>query len=140
MPRRSHGAIDVRCEPRLDRSAQAALIESIDDHVRGFLMFGKDEPESLQIECEGDRAMTFVHVTRDSRDASLKKSWNCTADSSPSASATRWFAIRFTTISSTRIPRRRRGGALRPSRRFATRTNPRVWSDSAKRSACSSTF
>jgi len=50
---------------RLDRAAQAALIESIDDHVRGFLMFGKAEPESLKVECEGDRAMAFVHVTRD---------------------------------------------------------------------------
>jgi hypothetical protein len=50
---------------RLDRAAQAALTESIDDHVRGFLMFGKTEPDVLRVECEGDRAMTFVHVTRD---------------------------------------------------------------------------
>jgi hypothetical protein len=50
---------------RLDRAAQAELCESVDDHVRGFLSFGKIEPETLRIECEGDRAMTFVHVTRD---------------------------------------------------------------------------
>jgi len=50
---------------RLDRAAQAGLVEAIDDHVRGFLMFAKVEPETLRTECEGDRTMTFVHVTRD---------------------------------------------------------------------------
>jgi hypothetical protein len=50
---------------RLDRAAQAALIEAVDDHVRGYLMFGKAEPETLRVECESDRALTFVHVTRD---------------------------------------------------------------------------
>jgi hypothetical protein len=50
---------------RLDRAAQTALIESVDDHVRGFLMLAKLEPATLRVECEGDRAMTFVHVTRD---------------------------------------------------------------------------
>jgi hypothetical protein len=50
---------------RLDRAAQAALVESVDDHVRGFLMLGKLEPDALRVECESDRAMTFVHVTRD---------------------------------------------------------------------------
>lgn len=51
---------------RLDRSAQARLAEAIDDHVRSFLALAKDEPATLRIECEGDRGLTFVHVTRDS--------------------------------------------------------------------------
>lgn len=50
---------------RLDRASQAVLIEAVEDHVRGFLMFGKAEPETLRVECETDRSMTFVHVTRD---------------------------------------------------------------------------
>ena len=51
---------------RLDRTAQARLAEVIDDHVRSFLALAKDEPVTLRIECEGDRGLTFVHVTRDS--------------------------------------------------------------------------
>jgi len=50
---------------RLDRSAQAALCEAVDDHVQGFCSLGKLVPETLRVDCEGDRAMTFVHVTRD---------------------------------------------------------------------------
>src|SRR5215469_4324322 len=50
---------------RLDRNAQSAVAEAVDDHVRSFLALSKDEPEVLRIECEGDRSMTFVHITRD---------------------------------------------------------------------------
>jgi hypothetical protein len=50
---------------RLDRAAQSALAGEIDDHVRGFLMLDKDEPISVRVECDGDRSMSFVHVTRD---------------------------------------------------------------------------
>jgi hypothetical protein len=50
---------------RLDRRTQAAVVEALDDHVASFLVLGKDEPETLRVECESDRGMTFVHVTRD---------------------------------------------------------------------------
>jgi hypothetical protein len=50
---------------RLDRAAQAALVDTIEEHVRGFLNLTQDEPRVLRVECEGDRSMTFVHVTRD---------------------------------------------------------------------------
>ena len=50
---------------RLDRAAQSALAEAVEDHVRSFLVLAKDEPETLVIECEGDRTTTFVHLTRD---------------------------------------------------------------------------
>ncbi len=50
---------------RLERAAQASLAEAVEDHVGGFLMLSKDEPEILRVECEGDRALTFAHVTRD---------------------------------------------------------------------------
>lgn len=50
---------------RLDRAAQGAFAEAIDDHVRSFLALAKEEPAILRIECESDRALTFVHVTRD---------------------------------------------------------------------------
>jgi hypothetical protein len=50
---------------RLDRAAQAALGEAVEEHVRSFLALAKEEPTALRVECEGDRTMTFVHVTRD---------------------------------------------------------------------------
>ncbi|HEY2473886.1 MAG TPA: hypothetical protein VGI19_03705 [Candidatus Cybelea sp.] len=50
---------------RLDRAAQARLAEAIEEHVRSFLALGKEEPAALRIECEGDRGLTFIHITRD---------------------------------------------------------------------------
>jgi len=50
---------------RLDRAAQHALTEALEEHVTSFLALGKDEPAILRVDCEGDRALTFVHVTRD---------------------------------------------------------------------------
>jgi hypothetical protein len=50
---------------RLDKSAQSALIETIQDHVHAFLSLEQEEPRVLRVECEGDRSMTFVHITRD---------------------------------------------------------------------------
>jgi hypothetical protein len=50
---------------RLDKTAQAALAETVADHVDGFLLLGKDASSTLKVECETDRAMAFVHVTRD---------------------------------------------------------------------------
>ena len=50
---------------RIDRAGQSVLAEEVDDHVRSFLVLARDEAETLRIECEGDRGMTFVHVTRD---------------------------------------------------------------------------
>lgn len=50
---------------RLDRAAQAALSAAIEDHVGGFLMLEKAEPATARVECVVDRAMSFVHVTRD---------------------------------------------------------------------------
>jgi hypothetical protein len=50
---------------RLDKSAQTALGETIEEHVRGFLSLAQEEPRVLRVECEGDRTMTFVHITRD---------------------------------------------------------------------------
>src|SRR5215472_4856952 len=50
---------------RLDRAAQAAVAEAIEDHIGSFLVLSKDQPETLRVESETDRSMTFVHVTRD---------------------------------------------------------------------------
>jgi hypothetical protein len=50
---------------KLDRAAQKLLAETIEDHVGGFLLMGKDEPVTVVVECESDRTLTFVHVTRD---------------------------------------------------------------------------
>ncbi|MGB8966919.1 MAG: hypothetical protein WCB99_14880 [Candidatus Cybelea sp.] len=50
---------------RLDRAAQSALAEGIEEHVRSFLALGREEPAVLRVQCEGDRTLTFLHVTRD---------------------------------------------------------------------------
>jgi hypothetical protein len=50
---------------RLDKSAQRSLAEALDEHARGFLALSKEEPALLSVECEGDRSLTFVHVSRD---------------------------------------------------------------------------
>jgi hypothetical protein len=50
---------------RLDKSSQAALAEAVEDHVQSFLALAKEEPHVLRVECEGDRTLTFIHVTRD---------------------------------------------------------------------------
>lgn len=50
---------------RFDRVAVKALAEGIEEHVRSFLALSREEPLAVRVECEGDRGLTFVHVTRD---------------------------------------------------------------------------
>lgn len=50
---------------RLDRAAQIGLADSIDEHIQGFLQLSEEQPREVKIECETDKAMTFVHLTRD---------------------------------------------------------------------------
>ncbi|MDQ6933222.1 MAG: hypothetical protein M3160_08620 [Candidatus Eremiobacteraeota bacterium] len=50
---------------KLDRAAQTAVADLIDEHVTGFLQLGEEQPRQVSIECETDKAMTFVHLTRD---------------------------------------------------------------------------
>ncbi len=50
---------------RLDRAAQSALAEAIEEHIHSFLRLAKDDARTVRLECEGDRSMTFVHITRD---------------------------------------------------------------------------
>src|SRR6185437_3524757 len=50
---------------RLDRAAQIALTEALGEHISSFLALSRDEAEALHFECESDRSMTFVHITRD---------------------------------------------------------------------------
>jgi hypothetical protein len=49
---------------RLDRKTQRAIVEEITSHVDGFLCLG-GESGDVKVECESDRALSFVHVTRD---------------------------------------------------------------------------
>jgi hypothetical protein len=50
---------------RLDRAAQKTLADALEEHVCSFLSLAKEEPRVLHVECESDRSMTFVHVSRD---------------------------------------------------------------------------
>jgi hypothetical protein len=51
---------------RLDRHSQAVVAAAIEEHVQGFLSLdGSPDGCEIHVECESDRVMTFVHVTRD---------------------------------------------------------------------------
>ena len=50
---------------KLDRAAQRAVVETVTDHVDGFLHLGDDAARKIAVECETEKAMTFVHLTRD---------------------------------------------------------------------------
>ena len=51
-------------QSRVDRATQRALAEEIESHAQAFLALG-GESGDVRVECESDRAMSFVHVTRD---------------------------------------------------------------------------
>ncbi len=65
MPAEGSVRLTFALRARLDKRAQAALAETIDDHINGYLMLAKDEARLTRVECEGDRSTTFIHVTRD---------------------------------------------------------------------------
>jgi len=50
---------------RLDRPAQRAAIDEIQEYVSAFLGLAGDEAGVIEVECESDRATTFMHVSRD---------------------------------------------------------------------------
>lgn len=49
---------------RLDKATQRVLLEEIESHVEGFLAL-LGESGQVSVDCESDRPMSFVHVTRD---------------------------------------------------------------------------
>ena len=65
MPADGSVRLTFALKARLDKHAQAALADAVDDHIGGYLLLAKDAPRTVRIECEGDRSTTFVHVTRD---------------------------------------------------------------------------
>ncbi len=50
---------------KLDRAAQTAVVDLIDEHIQSLLQLGEERPNALHVECETDKAVTFVHLTRD---------------------------------------------------------------------------
>jgi len=51
-------------QTRLDRATQRAIVDEIQSHVHAFLSLSGENGE-VSVECESDRATSFVHVTRD---------------------------------------------------------------------------
>ncbi len=49
---------------RMDRQTQRAMSDEIEAHVKGFLALSGDGGD-LRVECESERALRFVHVSRD---------------------------------------------------------------------------
>jgi hypothetical protein len=66
MPAEGSVRLTFALRVRLNKREQAAIAETIEDHVNGYLALAKDEAHVVRIECDGDRSTTFVHVTRDS--------------------------------------------------------------------------
>ncbi|MEO6913994.1 MAG: hypothetical protein ABI182_08260 [Candidatus Baltobacteraceae bacterium] len=50
---------------KLDRATQHGVVSSVQDHVEGLLGLTQDVPGTVAVEFETDKAMTFVHLTRD---------------------------------------------------------------------------
>ena len=65
MPTQRTLALTFAVRKRLDRDAQARLVESLEDHVGAFLAMRRDEADVVTVAIEADRAMSFIHVTRD---------------------------------------------------------------------------
>ena len=49
---------------RMDRQTQRAIGDEIEAHVKGFLALSGDGGD-LRVECESERSLSFVHVSRD---------------------------------------------------------------------------
>ncbi len=49
---------------RLDKAMQRTVADEIASHVDGFFALNRDGGQ-VRVECESDRPMSFVHVTRD---------------------------------------------------------------------------
>lgn len=49
---------------RLDRKTQHAIAEDITDHIESFLRLSGEDGD-IEVDCETDRSMSFVHVSRD---------------------------------------------------------------------------
>ena len=122
---------------RMDRATQRAAGDEIEAHVKAFLALARDGGD-VSVECESERAHSFVHVTRDLD--------SFTRDEL--AMLTALFAQRFgaalvrnpcRTNSLMRIRPRKTNLSNPRSRRCAIPRNPRVWWDSGKRNTCSYT-
>jgi hypothetical protein len=50
---------------RLDRASQRQIAEVVEDHVNAFVPLSGEMPAIVRVECESERAMGFIHVTRD---------------------------------------------------------------------------
>jgi hypothetical protein len=50
---------------RLDKATQRIVTEEIDSHVDAFLALLGESGGEVRVECESDRPMSFVHVSRD---------------------------------------------------------------------------
>lgn len=65
MPAERTVRLTFAVKARLDKASQRVLADAIDDHVGGYLLLAKDEPQTLRVDFESDRTTTFAHVTRD---------------------------------------------------------------------------
>ena len=52
---------------RLDRLTQRSLREVILEHVRAYAGLSVEPFDTVEVSCEADERMSFVHVTRDAR-------------------------------------------------------------------------
>lgn len=50
---------------KLDRATQSGIVGAVGDHVEGLLGLSREVPVSVGVEFETDKAVTFVHLTRD---------------------------------------------------------------------------
>ena len=63
MPGEGQVRFSFAIRQRLDRAMQASIAQAVEEHVAAFFALGAEG--DVRVECEPDRALSFVHVTRD---------------------------------------------------------------------------
>jgi hypothetical protein len=58
---------------RLDRPTQRELRDVILDHIRAYSGLAAEPFDTVEVGCEADERMSFVHVTRDARSVSREE-------------------------------------------------------------------
>ena len=64
MPGEGTVCLTFAVSARMDRATKQTVADEIEAHVNGFLALARDGGE-IRVDCESDRVLSFVHVTRD---------------------------------------------------------------------------
>lgn len=64
MPGEGTVRVSFAVTQKLDRATQRAIVDAVEEHASGFSALTGDAGD-VRVDCESDRSLSFVHVTRD---------------------------------------------------------------------------